>query len=179
MSTVQEKFRTAQFPSAASAPSPASSSVVTPQPANGVRQASTTRRSEWPPLYVISDSSYDRFQFGLHVRVTRPTQPGLFQPGDLSVYEQATELCLGISDLRFRDFRLRYQIQKAAKALLSNASFGFWDKAEIAAVDIAGMLREAGRRRVAHPETCWRGERFCYRIAEACERASRKVVARG
>jgi hypothetical protein len=113
---------------------------------------------------------FEVFQYGLHVRVAHPSQPSLFGPRDLTIYERATELCSAISRLRFRDFRLKAQLERAGTGLLASVASGFWVQAERAALDIAELLASAGRRRVAHPETCSRGERFAYRILDSIER---------
>jgi hypothetical protein len=105
--------------------------------------------------------------FGLRVRVeTHPEQRALFAGAqDLSRERLAEELSLMVSELRVRSFALRAQLEEVAIALLENLRCGFQPQARRAALDLAGLLLLARRRRLADAELCCRGENCANRIA--------------
>ena len=105
---------------------------------------------------------------GLRVRVAvQPSQRAIFCGAEnLSARQLISELAQEISGLRVHSYALRGQLEEATTALQLNAECGSWRYARRAALDLAGLLGQARRRRLADPERCVRAAHAALRIAE-------------
>jgi len=108
--------------------------------------------------------------FGLRVRVeTCVQQRALFSASeDLSLRDLTSELAEMVSSLRVYSYALRGQLEQVTSALQANVQCGSWRFARRAALDLAGLLGQAGRRRLADRELCVRGANAALHIAELC-----------
>jgi hypothetical protein len=106
--------------------------------------------------------------FGLRVRVeAHPDQRSIFSGAEnLSASELTAELAEMVSELRVRSFALRAQLEHVTSALLVNLDHGFTPLARRAALDLAGLLGLAAKRRFADQELSIRGANAALRIAE-------------
>jgi hypothetical protein len=113
--------------------------------------------------------------FGLRVRIeTRVDQQSIFSgASNISAQELTAELAELVSALRVRSFALRGHLEHVTSALQLNVSCGFWPLARRAALDLAGLLAQAGKRHLADPELCVRGANGARRIAELIDREVR------
>jgi hypothetical protein len=97
--------------------------------------------------------------FGLHVHVDlRPLQRSIF-PGapNFTVRALTEELAETVSSLRVYSYVVRGQLQHVTSALLANVECGDWRYARRAALDLAGILTLAQRRRVVAGDLGIRG----------------------
>ena len=117
-----------------------------------------------------SQRSLAALDLGLRVRVAAVSEQRSIFSGveKLSAQQLTSELCELVSSLRVRSFALRHELEQVASALMVNAEFGSWPLARRAALDLAGLLSSAGKRRLADAELCIRGSRCALRIAEQC-----------
>jgi len=122
-----------------------------------------------------SPTALSALDFGLRVRLeTQPEQRSIFAGAEnLSAQELVSELAEMLSRLRVRSFALRSEIEQVTSALMVNAECGYWRLARRAALDLAGSLSYARKRRFADPELCLRGANCALRIAELCAREVR------
>jgi len=122
-----------------------------------------------------SPASLQALDFGLRVRIdARCDQRRLFAGAeDLSVRQLTSELAEMVSRLRIHSFSLRAEIEHVTSALLVNVECGFWSLARRAALDLASLLVQARKRRLADPELCFRGANTAFRIASRCDREVR------
>ena len=114
--------------------------------------------------------------FGLRVRVeTRVCQRTLFSGAEnLNAQDLTSELAEMVSSLRVYSYALRGHLEQVTSALQMNVQCGSWSYARRAALDLAGLLAQAARRRLADEQRCVRGANCALRIAELCSR-SREV----
>jgi len=107
---------------------------------------------------------------GLRVRVeTRCLQRSIFSgAANLSVQDLTSELAQMISSLRVHSYALRGQLEEVTSALQANVESGSWRFARRAALDLAGLLSQAAKRRLADRELAIRGANGALRIAELC-----------
>jgi len=122
-----------------------------------------------------SHAALSALDFGLRVPVeTHPDQRSIFSGAqNLSTQELTSELSQMISGLRVRSFALRAELEQVTSALMVNVECGFWPLARRAALDLAGLLDFARKRRFADPELCVRGSNCATRIADLCAQAVR------
>jgi hypothetical protein len=108
--------------------------------------------------------------FGLRVRVEAVSEQRTIFSGseNLPVQQLTSELSLMVSELRLRSFALRGDIEQVTSALMLNVECGFWPLARRAALDLAGLLASARKRRLADAGLCVRGAQGALRIAELC-----------
>ena len=113
--------------------------------------------------------------FGLRVRVdAQPSQRTIFFGAEnLSAQQLTSELAIMASRLRVRSFSVRGQIEQVVSALVVNVRCGFWSLARRAALDLAGLLAAARKRRLADAELSIRGANCALRIAELCAKEAR------
>jgi hypothetical protein len=129
----------------------------------------TARRSRPSPA---AGSALDA---GLEVRVeAHVAQRPIFAGAEsLSASQLGSELAELVSSLRVRSFALRARLEEATTALLRNLECGSLRYARCAALDLAGLLGQARRRRLAEAELSVRGAHAALRVAELCEREAR------
>ena len=122
-----------------------------------------------------SRGSLAALDFGLRVRVeAHPAQLTIFSGAEeLPVQELTSELAEMVPWLRVRSYVLRHELERATSALQVNVDCGFWTFAQTAALDLADLLHEARRRRLADAELCVRGARCAHRIADLCQQEVR------
>ena len=134
-------------------------------------------RARSPPLRPASRllGALAALDFGLQVRIeTRPAQRTIFSgPEELPVQELPSELAEMVSELRVRSFALRHELEHVTSALMVNVEYGFWALARRAALDLAGLLGQARKRRLAAPELCYRGAHAARHIADLCQQEVR------
>ena len=132
--------------------------------------AFTTRRPSRASL-----GSLAALDFGLQVRIeARPAQRTIFSSAEeLPVQDLTSELAEMVSELRVRSFSLRGQLEHVTSALQVNVDCGFWPLARRAALDLAGLLGSARKRRLADPELCVRGANAARHIADLCSQEVR------
>ena len=113
--------------------------------------------------------------FGLRVRVeTRVSQRTIFSGAEnLSAQDLTSELAEMVSSLRVYSYALRGQLEQVTSALQINVQCGSWAYARRAALDLAGLLAQAKKRRLADGQRCLRGANCALRIAELCGREVR------
>jgi hypothetical protein len=92
---------------------------------------------------------------------------------NLSAQDLTSELAVLISRLRVRSFTLRGQLEHVTSALMINVCCGFWALARRAALDLAGVLALARKRRLVDPDLSFRGANCALRIAHLCAREVR------
>ena len=128
-------------------------------------QVFTTRRRSRASFGALT-----ALDFGLRVRIeTSPAQRTIFSGSEeLPVQDLTSELAELVSELRVRSFALRHELEQVTSALMVNVECGFWSLAERAALDLAAVLTEARKRRLADQELCVRGAHAAYRIAGLC-----------
>ena len=128
-------------------------------------QVFTTRRRSRASFGALT-----ALDFGLRVRVERsPAQRTIFSsPEELPVQELICELAELASELRVRSFALRHELEQVTSALMVNVECGFWSLAERAALDLAAVLSEARKRRLADAALCVRSADLALRIAALC-----------
>jgi hypothetical protein len=107
---------------------------------------------------------------GLPLRIDTDARQGTVFSGasNLSAQELASEIGLMVSELRVRSLRLRAALEEVTSALLRNVQCGFWLQAREAALDLAGLLGQARRGRLADAELCLRGANGALRLADLC-----------
>jgi hypothetical protein len=115
-----------------------------------------------------SFGSLSALDFGLRVRVeVQLPQRTIFSGAEkLSARQLTSELAEMVSSLRVRSFALRGELEQITSALQVNVECGFWPLASRAALDLAALLRQMGRRHLADPELCERGGQAALRIAD-------------
>jgi len=130
-------------------------------------QVFTTRRRSRASFGALT-----ALDFGLRVRVERsPAQRTIFSsPEELPVQELICELAELASELRVRSFALRHELEQVTSALMVNVECGFWSLAERAALDLAAVLSEARKRRLADAALCVRSADLALCIADLCAR---------
>lgn len=113
--------------------------------------------------------------FGLRVRLElHPEQRTIFSGArNLSARDLTSELAELVSSLRVRSFAVRADLEQVTSALRVNVECGFWPLARRAALDLAGLLAQTGRRRLAEADLCARASTCALRIAELCGREVR------
>jgi hypothetical protein len=118
----------------------------------------------------LSQAASWALDVGLRVRVrTQLDQRTVFSGADqLSLQQLSSELAELASRLRVRSFAVRAQLEDVTSALSLNVRCGFWPLAQRAALDLAALLAQARRRRLADAELCVRGSKCALRIAELC-----------
>ena len=109
--------------------------------------------------------------FGLHVRIHRSGQRTIFTGADAFSVEQLTsELAEMISSLRVYSYPLRSNLERVTTALQHNVESGSWRFARRAALDMSGILAQAGKQGLASRGLCLRGANAALRIADLCGR---------
>jgi len=112
--------------------------------------------------------------FGLHVRIHRSGQRTIFTGADaLSVEQLTAELAETISSLRVYSYPLRSNLERVTTALQHNVESGSWRFARRAALDLSGVLAQAGKQGAASRGLCVRGANAALRIADLCGREVR------
>jgi hypothetical protein len=113
--------------------------------------------------------------FGLRVRIdTQPAQRTIFSGAlNLSVQVLTSELAQLIASLRVYSYALRAELEEVTGALQLNVESGSWRYARRAALDLAGLLGQAQRRRLARGPLAARGANAALRVAELCGREGR------
>ena len=113
--------------------------------------------------------------FGLHVQVDlHPAQRAIFSGAEnLTVQALTAELAETVSSLRVYSYAVRGQLQQVTSALIVNVEAGDWRFARRAALDLAGILGQARRRRVIEGEVAVRAANGAFRVAELCAREAR------
>ena len=126
----------------------------------------TTRRPTRASLGALA-----ALDFGLQVRVeAHPAQRTIFSASEeLPVQELTSELAEMVSELRVHSFALRHELEHVTEALMVNVECGFSTLARRAALDLAGLLGQARKRRLADPELCVRGANAARHIAGLCQ----------
>jgi hypothetical protein len=111
--------------------------------------------------------------FGLRARVTSQSRQRTLFSGsqNLSAQELTWELAEMVSELRVRSFAVRGQLEQVTSQ--ANVQCGAWRYAQRAALDLAALLAQTGKRRLAETELCVRGANGALRIAELCGREVR------
>jgi hypothetical protein len=92
--------------------------------------------------------------FGLRVRVTSQSQQRTLFSGsqNLSAQELTSEqLAEMVSELRVRSFAVRGQLEQVTSALQANVQCGAWRYAQRAALDLAALLTQTGKRASPRP----------------------------
>jgi hypothetical protein len=122
-----------------------------------------------------SPTSLQALDFGLRVRIeARSDQRQLFAGAeDLSVRQLASELAEMASRLRIHSFSLRAEIEHVTSALLVNVECGFWSLARRAALDLAVLLVQSRKRRLANADLCFRAANAAFRVADLCAKEAR------
>jgi hypothetical protein len=115
-------------------------------------------------------AAFAALDFGLRVRLEpHPEQRTIFSgAGNLTAQELTSELAELVSSLRVRSFAIRADLEQVTSALQVNVECGFWPLARRAALDLAGLLAQAGRRRLAEADLCARASNCALRIAGLC-----------
>ena len=113
--------------------------------------------------------------FGLRVRVqVQRAQRTIFSGAEaLSVQSLTAELAEMISSLRVYSYAVRGQLEQLTSVLQLNVESGSWRYARRAALDLSGLLAQAGKRGSANRGLCVRGANAAMRIAELCAREVR------
>ncbi|MGE0454267.1 MAG: hypothetical protein AB7O37_16840 [Vicinamibacteria bacterium] len=113
--------------------------------------------------------------FGLRVRVevVSPQRRMFGGAENASVQGLVSELAEMVSGLRVYSYALRGQLEQVTYALQANVECGSWRYARRAALDLAGLLQEAKRRRLANADRCSRGAECAARVADLCVREVR------
>jgi len=113
--------------------------------------------------------------FGLRVRVeVSSTQRRMFCGAENPCVQQLVcELAKLVSGLRVYSYALRGQLEQVTFALQANVECGSWRYAGRAALDLAGLLLDAKRRRLANPDRCSQGAECATHIADLCLREGR------
>ena len=83
------------------------------------------------------------------------------------------ELAAMISSLRVYSYAVRGQLEQLTSVLQLNVESGSWRYARRAALDLSGLLAQAGKRGSANRGLCVRGANAALRIAELCAREVR------
>ncbi len=113
---------------------------------------------------------------GLRVRIdARPSpQRAIFYGAEnLSVQALTSELSEMISSLRVYSYAVRGQLEQVTYALQCNVACGSWPCARRCALDLAGHLALAQKRRLVAGSLAVRGANCALRIAELCEKEAR------
>ena len=112
---------------------------------------------------------------GLRVRVQLESRqrPIFSGPENRTALHLISELAELVSELRVYSYALRGQLEQMTFALQANAEGGAWRYARRAALDLAGVLALAGKRRLADQSSCVRGANAALRIAELIAREVR------
>lgn len=112
---------------------------------------------------------------GLRVRVqVQSSQRTIFSGTEnRAALQLISELAREVSRLRVYSYGLRGQLEEAVSALQLNAACGSWRYARRAALDLSGLLGQAGRRRLADRGLCVRAANVALRTAELCGREVR------
>ena len=112
---------------------------------------------------------------GLRVHVDiRPVQRTIFSGAEnLTVQALTSELAETVSSLRVYSYAVRGQLEQVTSALMVNVECGDWRFARRAALDLAGLLSQARRRRVIEGSLAIRAANGALRVAELCAREGR------
>jgi hypothetical protein len=114
--------------------------------------------------------AFTGLDFGLRVQVDlRPLQRTIFSGAEnFTVRALTEELAETVSSLRVYSYAMRGQLQTVTSALLANVECGDWRYARRAALDLAGLLTVAHRRRVVEGEVTIRAANAALQVAELC-----------
>lgn len=128
-------------------------------------QVFTTRRPSPASLGALA-----ALDFGLRVRVeAHPAQRTIFSAAEeLPVQDLTSELAELVSGLRVHSFSLRGELEHVTSALMVNVECGFWTLGQRAALDLASLLGQARKRRLADAELCFGGANAALHIADLC-----------
>ncbi len=113
---------------------------------------------------------------GLRVRVdVHPSRQRAIFCGaeNLSVQSLTSELAEMVSSLRVYSYAVRGQLEQVTYALQRNVECGSWSYARRCALDLAGLLALAQKRRLVAGSLGVRGANCAMRIAELCAKEAR------
>ena len=113
--------------------------------------------------------------FGLRVHVQlRPGQRAILAgPENTSLQELTSELAELISSLRVYSYAFRGHLEQVTSALQLNVACASWRYARRAALDLAGILAQAQKRRLVKSSLAVEGTHRAFHIAELCAREVR------